>query len=432
MEWGLLGGETIGGTRRTRTLGLAASVRLFNELAVPGLGGVWYAKQVVLALLGIHHAEAARRDGRGLSNITTANAVEALAVWWAFRRHRWVRDGRLPGYRKLLRHDQGQDPPFKVAASRSFYVSQPMRIRTRDALLTLGLVEAQSRSFNAYTCTARGQALLEAACPEARRTLSDWVAGGTLPFRFGATRDELDPTRPLPPRAREILREALVAGADPDRARRRCALDWVDALHARGVGHTRWDQRPTEIVEPVHWSDMRAGAAFGHVIAAAAGDFEGGSVLDRIEGRMARAGVRKLAIAQAVDTGLQPALSELRRRAQAFLALEHDPTPERAASRFCEECALTDDGALLTRLISRDERILRLADGLILAGAAFRGRPHGATAEPADPGEIEDEVGALAPTDPHAPLPEGISGRVHNLIVLANDFRPASTASIGA
>ena len=52
-QWGLLGPEAISSSRRTRSLGIAASVRRFNDLAVPGLGGVWFGKQIFLALLGV-------------------------------------------------------------------------------------------------------------------------------------------------------------------------------------------------------------------------------------------------------------------------------------------------------------------------------------------------------------------------------------------
>ena len=52
MFWGLLGPETLNGERRTRTLGVGAAVRCFNDLAVPGTGGVWFGKQVLLATLG--------------------------------------------------------------------------------------------------------------------------------------------------------------------------------------------------------------------------------------------------------------------------------------------------------------------------------------------------------------------------------------------
>ncbi len=56
--WGLLGPESLPNARRTRTLGLGASVRRYNDLAVPGLVGVWYGKQLLLATLGVAVDEA--------------------------------------------------------------------------------------------------------------------------------------------------------------------------------------------------------------------------------------------------------------------------------------------------------------------------------------------------------------------------------------
>jgi len=57
ISWGLLGPETLAGERRTRTLGLGATVRSFNDLAVPGLGGVWFGKELLLATFAglLHH-----------------------------------------------------------------------------------------------------------------------------------------------------------------------------------------------------------------------------------------------------------------------------------------------------------------------------------------------------------------------------------------
>ena len=78
MMWGLLGPEQLGGERRTRTLDLGAAVREYNERAVPGMGGVWYAKQLLLAMLGIALAQKLRERQINVSNITVANAIEAL------------------------------------------------------------------------------------------------------------------------------------------------------------------------------------------------------------------------------------------------------------------------------------------------------------------------------------------------------------------
>jgi hypothetical protein len=89
-SWGLLGPLHVVGERRPRTLGLASVVRRFNDLAVPGMGGIWFAKPLLLSLLGISIATRTSRP-----NIEVANAVEALACWLAFKGNGWVRDARF-------------------------------------------------------------------------------------------------------------------------------------------------------------------------------------------------------------------------------------------------------------------------------------------------------------------------------------------------
>ena len=62
-SWGILGPGSVESVRRVRTLGLASSTRLFNELAVPGLGGVWFGKQLLFSTLGVMVAELEHRGG---------------------------------------------------------------------------------------------------------------------------------------------------------------------------------------------------------------------------------------------------------------------------------------------------------------------------------------------------------------------------------
>ena len=99
--WGLLGPEALAVPRRTRDLGLRTTVREFNDLAVPGLGNVWFCKEIVLALLGVAVAENARAYGVSVRNIEVTNGVEALACWLAYRKMGWKRDQRLRGRLKL-------------------------------------------------------------------------------------------------------------------------------------------------------------------------------------------------------------------------------------------------------------------------------------------------------------------------------------------
>ena len=158
--WGLLGPEFLPNTRRNRTLGLGASVRRFNDLAVPGLGGVWYGKQLLLATLGVAVAEAARSQGVKVQNIEVANAIEALACWLAFKSNGSSSDSRLRGNTKL----QGKDNfSFRRVRQRNFYVTQPMRMATVQALPALGFVESDSARFNAFCCAEGGSNFIEQA-----------------------------------------------------------------------------------------------------------------------------------------------------------------------------------------------------------------------------------------------------------------------------
>ena len=335
-----------------------------------------------------------------------------------------------PAPSKLLRHDRTGDPTFAQACSRTFYVSQPMRIGTRDALPTLGFVEAGSRRFNSYVVTDLGRALLEAACPAARRALPRWVSGGDPPMSRRAIVGELDPTRSLPDGAREILRGAFVSGSAFDGARRRHALAIVEGLRSSSGRQVTWERRPPEIVDDGHWADMRAGAALTVVTEAAAGEVEDGSVLARIEALMGATGTRRLAVSDAVDDGMHLALDRLRARSDAFLLADHDPSPGRAATRFCEDCADSDPLRVIGRLLARDGQILRVVDGDILPGPAFRGWPtrgwEGDAPDPAD-----DEASERAPAEVAPALPEGMSVRVHNLAALAPDLRPAPVSTLG-
>ncbi len=149
IAWGLLGPETLASERRTRTLGLGATVRSFNDLAVPGLGGVWFGKQLFLATLGVAIAKCVRDSGRRMRNTEVANAVEALACWLALDGIGWKPNPRLRGATKMRNRT---DLSFAIMRKPSFYVTQPMRQATVQPMRALGLAESAGERFNAFDC----------------------------------------------------------------------------------------------------------------------------------------------------------------------------------------------------------------------------------------------------------------------------------------
>jgi hypothetical protein len=235
VAWGLLGPETLGNERRTRTLDLGAAVRTFNDLAVPGLGGVWFGKQLLLATLGVAIGERARNSGQRAQNIEVANAVEALACWLALDSSGWKRDPRLRGALKLSGKN---DLSFATVCKRSFYVTQPMRQATVQPLRALGVVESSGERFNAFRCTQHGEAFIDAACAAFKpykRSVPDlllmWAKGLQEEVRTSSElRRALSPLEPMSESAREFLRERIIQGTGTEASRRRNALDWVEVL----------------------------------------------------------------------------------------------------------------------------------------------------------------------------------------------------------
>jgi hypothetical protein len=415
IAWGLLGPEALASERRTRTLGLGATVRSFNDLAVPGLGGVWFGKQLLLATLGVAIAERVRNSGKHAQNIEVTNAVEALACWLALDFSGWKRDPRLRGALKLFGK---KDLSFATACKRSFYVTQPMRQATVQPLRALGVVEANGERFNAFRCTQYGEAFINAAWaafkPHKRSVLDHLVMWARGIHDNVKTSSELtvalSPLEPMSESAREFLRERIVQGTGTGASRRRRALEWVEAL--RDKRQIEWDAKPA-MVDELHWRDLRAGALFFATRDAAI------SLLDQIESLIGNAADQRMSLDATLPETVTDKVKSLREHAQTFLDDNYDPSPVGEATMFCRECTQDVDARLLEKLLLREGHVLQQRGRDIIPGVAFRGapvNPSGAARSPEEDG-AEDEVTQVIP------LPEGISHRVRNLFLLNLDLR---------
>lgn len=414
MTWGLLGPESLFSQRRTRTLELGAVVRAFNERAVPGMGGVWFAKQLFLATLGVTVAEQARRRGQSCSNIQVANAIEALACWLAFSANGWRPDARLRGGMKMP-HDA--DLSFATVGARNFYVIQPMRVATVQALPALGLVESRAERFNAFRCVQAGRDLIDTATagyrPHHRSVLEvlvDWVCVPSKKVNTPALRDVLSPLEPLSAAARELLHHQLVQGGNEAAHRRGAALEWMESLRSSEARAATWQDKPP-MLDMAHWLDLYSGALFSLTRDAAI------AVLDQIEEEVGGLSDQRLRL----DTPLPPSVTHrvaaLREHARMFIEANHDPTPADEASRFCRECLADDDADVIRRLLVREGRVLRLRGEIIVPGAAFVGARQPESASNADDEGAETQSGD---TDN---LPEAISLRMQNLFRMNLDLK---------
>ena len=404
--WGTLTREDTDSLRKTRGLGLGAAVRQFNDLAVPGLGGLWFAKPIMWSLLGIHIG-----NETGNRPALVANAIETLACWHALQSEGEERSNRIGGRRKL----GGIGASFvsyKTASKREFYVTVPMRQGMVQPLRELGLVVDGVQRFNAYTLTEAGEALLAAACegfsPGRRdvvRALTMWVRGAKEDPHIASSlmRDAISPTTPLRAGAASLLRERLLSGRG--QARRRAVRGWVRGLKPSATPHG-WTERPAEIDED-HWADLREGARFFLMRDAAI------HVLDGVEAAVGSSASVGLAAADAAKAVTSP-IAALRSSAVLFASAERDPTG--LAAPFAKKCMHADDAEVVRSLVELDGRGLRLVGATVRPGSAFGTGPRGGADVETGPTTIEEpEVATL-------PLPPGISARVRNMRSLDADI----------
>jgi hypothetical protein len=414
MQWGLLGPEHLAGLRRTRTLGLGAAVRKFNQLAVPGLGGVWFAKQIFLAALGVRIADRLRPSSTNVKAIEIANAVEALACWCAFNSNGWASDSRLRGRQKLV----GEDGlTFARLREPLFYVTQPMRMATVEALVDLGFVEPGSQRFNSFLCTQAGMDLIEAAtagCRPYNATVENYLLArgrDVVPIaNTPALTEALSPLIVMPLDARDLIRNKLCEGSglNPEAARRKNALAWVRSLDP--MNRAGWDTQPPAL-DASHWDDLRLGARFFAARDAAI------EVLNAVEVKMAPLAVPKFTVDAACELSpVQTRLRVLREAAQRFLDEGKDPSEGRMATAFCRECIEENSAATIRNLVKRDDRVLRLVGNDLLPGAAFSRQPQAETPDEQGEGPGADNAGRV-------PVPDGISGRIRHLYLLDLDLQ---------
>jgi hypothetical protein len=410
--WGTANRGDADDTRRTRGLGLGAAVRRYNDLAVPGIGGLWFAKPLVWSLIGL------ALGGKGATRVEVANGVEVVAMFHALASNGGGRNPRINGSTKLGRHG-GRFPTFAEARRRAFYVTVPFRQGMVQPLRDLGLATAEIQRFNAYTPTAEGRALLQASLepfPAYNRgvlpVIDDWLRGAAAKtLMTGHMAQGLTPLTGLPRPAAELLRDRIVTG-DKGRDRRR-VRDWLrDVKRTKSV--VAWNARPAAFDED-HWNDIRDGARFFLMRDAAL------RVLDAVEALLRTTGRNEAKLVDAITAAEAP-IDRLRSAAKEFLSGGRE---ERApgALAFAQATSLPDDGAVLTFLAERDGRGIRPTPTGVAAGSAFD--PHGPVAAPlADqpPEDTAEGAESAAPEVADLRLPPGASRRLNALHSLDDDI----------
>jgi hypothetical protein len=425
--WGLLGPENVLAERRTRTLNVGATVRKFNELAVPGLGAVWFLKQLLLATLGVAVAEQVReKSRRNCSNIEVANAIEALACWLSLNANGWAATSQVRGAQKM----QGKKHlTYSTVKKSSFYVTQPMRMATVQGLAALSLVDAESVRFNSFRTSDIGQEFLQLAFAGYRpfkrgvvEALVTWVTGEREEVHSS---DDLfqaiAPTVELQKKAKEFIHERLVHGRPEDARRRQNALQAMASLVNSGMsigatsgaasGGSLNEDSENLFFSDEHWRDIVAGSRFFSIRNKAL------SVLDRIESTVQDRTSQNIQAGEAALI-LKEDLLLLKEKARKFIDFAHDPSIALEATQFARECCEADGEQVIGHLVSRDGVGLRFRERMIVPGPAFQGR----FAEREESIASADEQGAGVDIQKTMPISREFSYRLRNLFLLNLDL----------
>lgn len=390
MQWGLVTGS-IDSISRQRGLGLGRVVRHFNDLAVPGMGGLWFGKPMLLSLVGLHLHELIQSSGGSFkpilkrsSSIRLADAVEGWACLEALKQTNWKGDSRLQGRRKL-RALANESSPFLSLVRPGVYVSQPMRMLTVQPLRELGLVEEGVARFSAYTLSEYGNRFIETVLEGRRTAPTKWLEIWQAEFSRtpGAMLDILSPLTPLPQVAARLLREHIVRSNTQRAEWRKRALEWVAELRNDKLKRApSWEARPSMLDEQ-HWQAMHAGAAFFRVREAAI------NVLDHIEDYLRDHEIQTLPLTcdSEVPLGVQQAVAQTQSLARdareqlerfndisgmdSSFGIENRAVLELAAV-FYSECLEQDLASCARALVRRDGRALILDEQTnVRCGPAF-------------------------------------------------------------
>ncbi len=211
-DWFIPSIEEFQSERATLLLGLNRALRHYRELTVPGIGGVWFVRQLSWGVAGISLAKE-----YSLKPAKVANAIEALAC-----KMEWETsdDYNKKGVRAFNRDSEMAIWSFRELSDKANYVQITYRQATVRALLGLNLTEGTR--FNSMQLTAgKGRELSEAFLSQSkskiRFALVDWVNDRKTIKRTPLIREGLSGCSPSK-EEKEVVKSILCSESTEDTA----------------------------------------------------------------------------------------------------------------------------------------------------------------------------------------------------------------------
>ena len=362
---------------------LRAADLFFRELVVPGLGRIWFARQLSwpLAALALHE-ELANHGSNAPKPTAICHGIEALAckLEYVANPDQDPRFPRILGSRAFGRDENSEEWTFQQLHQRRNYVQNTHRqAATRAISVERGLGFARGSRFDLLELEPVGRDLANAFLDQhvgnggttLRRCLVGWLGGEKeLPASRDKYRRALSPECPTQ-QEKERVRARLL---DADTQKRNEAKEKRQRL-AHAVG--RADEM-RDIERDIVICLRKAGHSeqADEVIAARAF----GAVLDRARDAVAsltrkvepaRGGVNLATMTG--DQDIKRVFENLRSATTNYVNKANAAGVNEPTSRaFADAVAAADDGKAIRLMVCRAGEVLALADDSIIRGALFR------------------------------------------------------------
>jgi hypothetical protein len=399
---------------------LRAADLFFRELVVPGLGRIWFARQLSwpLAALALHE-ELSCHGSNAPKPTAICHGIEALAC-----KLEYLADPQHPSRRILGRRAFGRDVEQEVwlfhrlRQATSYVRNTHRQAATRALRPDGGLGFAGGARFDLLELEPVGKALADAFLDQTvgqggttlRKWLVGWVRGEKeLPAAHESFRKALSPEDPTDGE-RDLVRSRLLGTSTPASEKRQRL--------ARAVGRAA-DLPEIEEVVVARLREAGHSEQADEVVAARAF----GAMLDRARDAVANLtravapGRRRVLLATLVsDTPIKRSIKDLRTAAKNYVQKADTAGVKEATSHaFADAVVAADDSEAIRLLIGRAGEVLGLANGFVVQGSLFR-----VVDATDDTSDLEDSAESIEP-DQVARANTGRMFRIANLHELLRD-----------
>lgn len=361
MNWFIPTFEDFQTQRAILNLRLGRSIRYYRELIVPGIGGVWFLRQLSWACAGLHYAE-----NHPYKPAKIANAIEALGCkleWKHVDRDVYQKKGR----QAFNRDEHVSIWRFTELTEPINYVQVTYRQSTVRALWGLNL--APGTRYNSMALTDLGRDLNDAFLSQRglKEDLASWLNGSTI----SQTRNMAEKITTIPTDKEKTIIQHCLCEHTSDKlghSGRRKSL-----IEAFGRNTTN----PPDI-ETIKKSLLRSGRDniqqdIDNLDTAVAFDemMQHGRELVHICASIIADNPNAKAGQLMEDKGVKQALGALCRDAHQFNSSKGER--EELAKTFANEILSleADNSELLKTIIGRDGNILAVSGDRIIAGPLF-------------------------------------------------------------